>query len=123
MKPVLILSAGLALALAACGQKTDTAPAEPTTAAAAPAGERSGTPMAATGEMSGTGAGAVTAVDPAAGTVTIDHGPIPGVNWPAMTMAFTATPTVLQKAKVGDQVQFDVTVKGPAARVTDIRPQ
>ena len=64
-----------------------------------------------------------TAVDPAAGTVTIDHGPIPGVNWPAMTMAFTATPTVLQKAKVGDQVQFDVTVKGPAAQVTDIRPQ
>jgi len=38
MKPVLILSAGLALALAACGQKTDTAPAEPTSAAAAPAG-------------------------------------------------------------------------------------
>ncbi len=122
MKPVLILSAGLALALAACGQKTDTAPAEPTSAAAAPAGEMSGTPMAAMGEMSGTGAGAVTAVDPAAGTVTIDHGPIPGVNWPAMTMAFTATPTVLQKAKVGEQVEFDVTVKGPAAQVTDIRP-
>ena len=39
-----------------------------------------------------------------------------------MTMAFTATPTVLQKAKVGEQVEFDVTVKGPAAQVTDIRP-
>ena len=42
MKPILILSAGLALALAACGQKTEPAPVEP--AAAAPA---------ATGDMSG----------------------------------------------------------------------
>ena len=72
--------------------------------------------------MSGSGTGTITAIDAAAGTVTIDHGAIPDVNWPAMTMAFTAAPAVQQKAKVGDQVQFDVTVKGPAAEVTDMRP-
>jgi len=126
MKPVLILSTGLALALAACGQKTEPAPVEAAAivpSAPAASGDMSGMPMAASGEMSGSGTGAITAVDPAAGTVTIDHGPIPGVNWPAMTMAFTASPTILQKAKVGDQVQFDVTVKGPAAEVTAIRPK
>ncbi|CAN5369765.1 hypothetical protein BH10PSE2_BH10PSE2_04070 [soil metagenome] len=121
MKPMLILSAGLALTLAACGPKTEPAPVEPATAAPAATGDMSGMPMAASGEMSGSGTGAITAVDPAAGTVTIDHGPIPGVNWPAMTMAFTASPTILQSAKVGDQVQFDVTVKGPVAEVTEMR--
>lgn len=123
MKPVLIFSAGLVLALAACGQKTEPAPVEPTTAAPAATGDMSGMPMAASGEMSGSGTGGVTAVDLADGTVTIDHGPIPGVNWPAMTMAFTASPAILQKAKVGARVQFDVTVKGPAAEVTALRPE
>ena len=120
MKPNLILSAGLALALAACGQKTEPAPVETTSAAPAATGDMSEMPMA--GEMSGSGTGTITAIDAAAGTVTIDHGAIPDVNWPAMTMAFTASPAVQQKAKVGDQVQFDVTVKGPAAEVTDMRP-
>jgi len=38
-------------------------------------------------------------------------------------MAFTASPTILQKAKVGDRVQFDVTVKGPVAEVTALHPE
>ena len=125
MKPVLILSAGLALALAACDQKTEPAPVEPAPATAAPAAtsDMAAMSMDASGEMSGSGTGAITAVDAAAGKVTIAHGPIPEVNWPAMTMAFTASPTVLQEAKVGEEVQFDVTVKGMAAEVTDIRPK
>lgn len=40
-----------------------------------------------------------------------------------MTMAFTASPTILQKPKVGDQVQFDVTVNWSEAEVTDIYPE
>lgn len=122
MKALLVLSTGFALALAACGQKTEP---EPATSTPATSSEMSAMPMAAAEvtELSGSGTGAITAVDAAAGTVTIDHGPIPGVKWPAMTMAFTASPAVLQKAKVGDQVQFNVTVKGPSAEVTDIRPK
>lgn len=123
MKPLLIFSVGLAFTLAACGQKTEPAPTAPAPAASAATSDMSAMPPAAApGELSGSGTGTITAIDAAAGTVTIDHGPIPGVNWPAMTMAFTASPAILQKAKVGDRVQFDVTVKGPAAVVTDIRP-
>src|SRR5450755_4877698 len=32
--------------------------------------------------------GTVTAVNPANHKVTFDHGPIPAINWPAMTMEF-----------------------------------
>lgn len=35
--------------------------------------------------------GNVMAVDDEAGTITIDHGPVPAVDWPAMTMAFDAS--------------------------------
>lgn len=70
----------------------------------------------------GTASGVVTAVDTAAGTVTIQHGPIPAVKWPAMTMEFKADPTsVLNAVKVGDQVEFDMNTEGN--RVTAIRPQ
>ena len=37
-----------------------------------------------------TGAGTVTAVDAAAGTISLDHGPIEAISWPAMSMQFTA---------------------------------
>ncbi|WP_206091120.1 copper-binding protein, partial [Providencia stuartii] len=32
--------------------------------------------------------GTVKSVDPAAGTVTLAHGPIKSLNWPSMTMGF-----------------------------------
>ncbi|WP_306414879.1 copper-binding protein [Brevundimonas aurantiaca] len=65
----------------------------------------------------------VTAVDAAAGTVTINHEAIPAVGWPAMTMSFTADPAVVQQAAVGDRVEFDLTVQGNAGEVTAIRPE
>lgn len=50
--------------------------------------------------------GTVTAVDKAAGIVTIKHGPIKALNWPAMTMKFKATPEALASAKVGQKIHF-----------------
>jgi Cu/Ag efflux protein CusF len=51
--------------------------------------------------------GTVEKVDPAAGKVTIDHGPIPNLNMDAMTMVFRAQdPAVLKGLKAGDKVQF-----------------
>lgn len=124
MKHGLILSAGLAIGLAACGQKTEPAPVEAPAAAPAAAGDMAATPMApAEAVKSGAGSGVITKVDAATGSVTIDHGPIPGVGWPAMTMSFKAAPAVVAKARVGERIQFDVTVRGRESEVTAIRPQ
>ncbi len=58
------------------------------------------------------GAGVVKAVDPKAGTVKIHHAPIPALKWPAMTMDFKASPTVLAAAKVGKSVTFTLNAAG-----------
>ncbi len=38
--------------------------------------------------------------------VTLSHGPVPTIGWPAMTMSFRADPMLLRGLKVGDQVRF-----------------
>jgi Cu/Ag efflux protein CusF len=40
----------------------------------------------------GQGAGVITAIDPAASTLTIQYGAILGVGWPAMTMTLARPP-------------------------------
>ena len=51
--------------------------------------------------------GVVRAVNAQAGTVTIAHGPIAALNWPAMTMAFPVqSPALLNGVAVGAQVHF-----------------
>lgn len=72
---------------------------------------------------SGTATGVVRAIDAKAGTVTIQHGPIPLIGWPAMTMTFRAKPaTLLDGLKVGETVDFNVTTRGMAADVTAVHP-
>lgn len=56
--------------------------------------------------------------------VTIKHGPIPAVGWPAMTMTFQATPpTLLKGVNIGQIVDFGVRTSGMDAQVTSIRPR
>lgn len=70
----------------------------------------------------GRGSGVVTAIDPKAAKVTIKHGPIAALGWPAMTMAFTAIPPALLKTvKVGQRVDFAMRMRGSVAEVTAIR--
>jgi Cu/Ag efflux protein CusF len=69
------------------------------------------------------GHGTVTAIDKAAGTITLDHGPIPEAKWPAMTMAFKAAPSITDAVKVGDKVDFDLSLKGSDGEVTAIAKQ
>ncbi|MCX7586355.1 copper-binding protein [Phenylobacterium sp. 58.2.17] len=117
---------GLAAGLAACSKKPETLPAE----AAAPA---AGVTTSASGDMSkmdmaadaksAKGTGTVTAVDTTAGTITIDHAPIPEANWPAMTMAFRATPELAKSVTPGDKVAFELQLQGGAAEVTAIQKQ
>lgn len=117
------------LALAACGQKTETAQApaaaasEPAAApAAAPGDNMAGMNMAAGTKMA-KGTGTVTAVDATAGTITVDHAPIPEANWPAMTMGFKAAPGLAQSVKAGDKVAFDLKLESGAGEITAIQKQ
>ncbi len=72
----------------------------------------------------GAGVGVIKAIDTKRGTLTIQHGPIPGVSWPAMTMTFKATPpALLTGLKVGQTIGFDATVRGMSADVTAVRPK
>jgi Cu/Ag efflux protein CusF len=58
------------------------------------------------------GEGTVLALDQAKATVTLDHGPIPGL-MPPMRMRFTvAKPGQLSALKVGDEVWFALGSRG-----------
>lgn len=50
--------------------------------------------------------GTVVAIDAEAGTITIDHGPVPELDWPAMTMGFTATEELQASVATDDAVTF-----------------
>ena len=65
----------------------------------------------------GKGVGVITAVDPRAGKVTIKHGPIPTVGWPAMTMTFRTSPALLGTVRAGQTVAFTVRTRGMDAEV------
>ena len=61
------------------------------------------------------GSGKVIGIDPAKGRVEIDHGPIPALQWPAMTMGFpVADKAQLSRLKKGDTVEFDLRGKPDA---------
>lgn len=59
------------------------------------------------GASQATGVGVVKSIDSANGKVTIAHDPIESLKWPAMTMAFNASPDLLSAVKEGDKVQFE----------------
>ncbi len=52
-----------------------------------------------------------------AGTLAIQHGPIPAGSWPAMTMTFkSAPPALLSGLKVRQTIGFETTVQGRVLR-------
>lgn len=71
-----------------------------------------------------TSVGTVTAVDAAAGTISLDHEPIAAISWPAMSMQFTAeNPAILQGIAVGDQVSFEIKSATETSVVTMVQEQ
>jgi len=57
--------------------------------------------------QSAEGEGVVRAINAQAGTVTVAHGPIAALGWPAMTMAFPVqSAALLNGLSVGAQVHF-----------------
>lgn len=69
------------------------------------------------------GSGTIKAIDKASGTITLDHGPIPEINRPAMTMTFKAARALMDRAKVGDKVAFALRLEGNAGEMTAITKQ
>lgn len=78
--------------------------------------------QAADAAPSARASGTVKAIDAAGGRVTLAHGPVPSLQWPAMTMGFAATPEQLAGLKVGDRVEFEFRAEGMNARILSIRP-
>jgi Cu(I)/Ag(I) efflux system membrane fusion protein len=75
--------------------------------------EGAGTPgPAPSGDGPYKGRGKVNAVDPARGFVELDHGPIPSLKWPSMTMGFVVeNKAELGGIKPGDAVEFELRPK------------
>lgn len=69
--------------------------------------------------------GTVDNVDAKTGMVSISHGPVPSLKWPAMTMEFKAANDALLKAlKPGSAVAFEFVERQPGEWViTDVKPQ
>lgn len=62
---------------------------------------------AATAPQSAEGEGVVRSINTQANTITVDHGPIDALHWPAMTMAFPVqSPAMLTSVAVGAHVHF-----------------
>ena len=66
--------------------------------------------------------GTIQAVDTDSGKITIAHGPVAALKWPAMTMSFKATPEQLAAVKAGQKVDFEFVSAGMDATLTRITP-
>ena len=108
----------LAAALAGCNKAPEAAkPSESSSAAASNMPD-----MAMPAELKhGKGMGTVTAIDPAKGTITLDHGEITELRWPAMQMGFSAKPEVLAGIKVGDKVDFEIDWNGKTGTISSLK--
>ena len=69
-----------------------------------------------------TATGTVEVIDAAAGKITIAHGPVESLDWPAMTMAFKATPDQIDSVQVGQPVQFEFASTGMDGTILSIEP-
>ena len=116
MKKTLMIAAMLAapVVLSGCDKKAEAPKAE----ASPDAMGSMAMPVAA---KMAKGTGTVTAIDAAARKITLDHGPVAELEWPAMKMGFAVKPELLKGIAVGDKVGFDLTVTGNAAEVTSIK--
>lgn len=66
--------------------------------------------------------GTIEAVDPVAGTLKINHGPVASLSWPAMTMDFgVSDKALLNNVKSGQQIEFEFIERGTDYVVTAIR--
>ncbi|HEX7850806.1 Cu/Ag efflux protein CusF [Hephaestia caeni] len=126
MKSVqLAIALGLTTLTAACGQKAESPPSPEANQSSAmnESAASMGNMAMPTEAKTAKGSGTVTAIDKAAGKITLEHQAIPEAGWPAMTMAFDAKPAVIDGVTVGDKVTFDLALKDGGGEVTTISKQ
>ena len=64
--------------------------------------------------------GTIEAINRERGVVSIAHGPIPALKWPASTMEFQARPEQLESLAVGDAVRIGFQSEGDEAALVSI---
>ena len=98
-------------------------PPAPATAAP-PAGPAAAGPVGAPAAVGHKGQGTVDGIDLKAGTVSLNHGAIASLKWPAMTMEFkVANPSLLKNLKPGAPVAFEFVERQPGEWViTSLTP-
>ena len=108
----------LAAALAGCNKAPEAAkPSESSSAAASNMPD-----MAMPAELKhGKGMGTVTAIDPAKGTITLDHGALTELSWTAMEMGFSAQPEGLAGIKAGERVDFEIDWDGKTGTISSLK--
>lgn len=68
----------------------------------------------------GSGEGTVTAIDADTGKITLTHGPVTELHWPAMTMGFATKGGQVDGLKVGDRVKFRFRWDGKTGEIESI---
>ena len=116
MKRLLLIIA--TLLVAGCNDRQSTTASTSPPAATTPA-----TTTSSTAAVTASATGTVQVVDAVAKTISIAHGPIAAVNWPAMTMTFKAPDSALKTIKPGDHVAFQFTLVGMDGTITAIQRQ
>lgn len=87
-----------------------------------PMADMQGMAMPASATKTGKGVGVITEIDAKESTLTIKHGAIPSLGWPAMTMGFHAkSPAMLKDLKVGQRIGFDANQGTGLPEITAIR--
>jgi Cu(I)/Ag(I) efflux system protein CusF len=65
----------------------------------------------------------VAAIDRRAGNLTLQHDPVSAGDWPTLTMtAMVRPPSLLNRVKVGDRIQFHLEYRGGGPEVVAIEP-
>jgi Cu/Ag efflux protein CusF len=149
MKSILTIAISLAAAigLAACGPSSDKKAADGKTMsdktevkgmAPAPVPKQEAKPMdqsaMSKGDMKGMdmdmggksgshqASASVKSVDAKSDTVTLDHGPVASMNWPAMTMTFKVRDkSMLDQLGVGKKVDVEFVQEGKDYVITSVR--
>jgi Cu(I)/Ag(I) efflux system protein CusF len=108
MKILIPMTALLLTSLTACGQQQ-------------PAGnsQAGDTGQNAKSAEAYTGTGRITAIS--GDQITIDHGPVDAIGWPAMTMTFAAPPGVAEGVDVGSNISFDFSQQGSTYVLTSLQ--
>ena len=66
--------------------------------------------------------GVVKKVDAAKGSITLAHGPVPALKWPAMTMSFNVKDkALLEKLVVNRKIDFEFVEEGKSYVVTTVK--